>query len=343
MKQKKATLKSVASILNVSTATISNAFNRPDQLSTTLRDKILSECERLGYSGPSVTARSLRTGKTGVIGVLLADSLAYNFSDPVASEFLAGLSQSFDEHNVNMLLLPSKSGNYQNTQVESIPDSFIVYGKPADTKVLDLIQRQQKPMVLVDFRMNQLPSINVNNYQASYEIAKHAIHSTQDHLLIFALKLSPNHSITLGDIDELYNCDEAVARCRYDGYMKAINESGISFEHNHVLQLQDVEPSILKHLIRGALTSAQSVDVLLCMSDRIAIAALEVAGELGISVPSDLRIVGFDGIPQAETLGITTVHQPIEHKGRLAAQMVLEERPYESLELETELIIRSTS
>lgn len=145
MQRKKPTLKTVAAHLGVSTATVSNAFNRPSQLSKALRESILLECERLGYTGPSITARSLRTGKTGVIGVLLADNLAYNFTDPVATEFLAGVSKTLDEAHVNMLLLPPSRENYQNTQVETIPDSFIVYGKPVDSNIIDLILRQHKP------------------------------------------------------------------------------------------------------------------------------------------------------------------------------------------------------
>ncbi len=104
--RKKPTLKEVAKQLGVSTATVSNAFNRPDQLSSSLRERILAQCNKLGYTGPSVTARSLRTGKTGVIGVLLADNLTYSFTDPVSTLFLSGISETLDSMHVNMLLLP---------------------------------------------------------------------------------------------------------------------------------------------------------------------------------------------------------------------------------------------
>ena len=87
------TLKDVAGHLGVSTATISNAFNRPDQLSQKLRERILSECKTLGYPGPNAAARSLRTGRTGIIGVTLSNYLSYSFSDPVANQFLQGCKQ----------------------------------------------------------------------------------------------------------------------------------------------------------------------------------------------------------------------------------------------------------
>ena len=94
----KLTLKSVAKTLGVSTATISNAFNRPDQLSVALRQKILQACHELGYFGPNKAAQSLRKGSSGIVAVILSDSLEYMVSDPVASQFLQGVSRELERH-----------------------------------------------------------------------------------------------------------------------------------------------------------------------------------------------------------------------------------------------------
>lgn len=339
MQRKKPTLKTVAAHLGVSTATVSNAFNRPSQLSKALRESILLECERLGYTGPSITARSLRTGKTGVIGVLLADNLAYNFTDPVATEFLAGVSKTLDEAHVNMLLLPPSRENYQNTQVETIPDSFIVYGKPVDSNIIDLILRQHKPVVAVDFSLPDIPSINIDNHKASYDIAMHAIHGSDDNVLILGLRLEPSTSLSLANLDNLYSSEESVSRCRFNGYKQALEENGITLSNENVWQIHDLEEATLKTMLRGALTAPRKVDVLLCMSDKIALAALSVAKELNVNT----RIVGFDGIPKSAEAELTTVQQPIAKKGQIAAQMALGQLPYESIQLDSELIIRSSS
>ena len=74
---KKLNLSQVAKHLGVSIATVSNAFNRPDQLSSKLRTRILEESTKLGYHGPNLAARSLRMGASGVIGVMISDSLSY--------------------------------------------------------------------------------------------------------------------------------------------------------------------------------------------------------------------------------------------------------------------------
>ncbi|MFC5080569.1 HTH-type transcriptional repressor CytR [Vibrio thalassae] len=339
MERKKPNLKAVAARLGVSTATVSNAFNRPSQLSKALRERVLNECKELGYTGPSITARSLRTGKTGIIGVLLADSLAHSFTDSVATKFLSGISRTLDDSHVNMLLLPSNRENYQSTQVETIPDSFIVYGKPVDSGVIDLITRQHKPVVSVDFSLPDVPSINIDNIKASYEIAKHAIHSSEDNVLILALRLEPSTSLALTNLDNLYSIEESVSRCRFEGYKQALCGNGIELDFENIWQIHDLDEGILKTMLRGALTGPKPIDVLLCMSDKIALAALEVVRETNVTV----RIVGFDDIPQAEEQGLTTIRQPIEDKGRIAAKIALGQLPYESIQLDTKLIIRSSS
>ena len=86
------TLATVAEALGVSTMTVSNAYNRPEKLSRELRERILAKADELGYAGPDATARSLRRGKTGVLGVVLGEALSYAFEDPGAIEFMRGLA-----------------------------------------------------------------------------------------------------------------------------------------------------------------------------------------------------------------------------------------------------------
>ena len=74
--------------------TVSNAYNRPEKLSPELRERILAKADELGYAGPNVLARSLRRGRTGVLGVVLGEALSYAFEDPGAIEFLRGLRRA---------------------------------------------------------------------------------------------------------------------------------------------------------------------------------------------------------------------------------------------------------
>src|ERR1043165_8713618 len=92
--RRRATLASLAAELKVSRTTISNAYNRPDQLSAELRDRIFDAAKRLGYAGPDPVARALRARKAGAVGLVITEPLNYSFSDPAALDFVAGLAES---------------------------------------------------------------------------------------------------------------------------------------------------------------------------------------------------------------------------------------------------------
>ena len=122
-KKNKLTLKDVAQQLDVSTATISNAFNRPDQLSAARRQHILAACEKLGYHGPNRAAQILRKGESGIVAVVLADNIEYMVSDPVASTFVKGVSRVLHEKGKHLLLY---SGNADSIrEVADFVDGFI--------------------------------------------------------------------------------------------------------------------------------------------------------------------------------------------------------------------------
>ena len=84
------TLLDVARAAGVSRTTVSNAFNRPDQLSAELRERVLATAREMGYAGPNPMARMLRTGRAGAIGVVFSDRLTYAVTDPAAVAFLQG-------------------------------------------------------------------------------------------------------------------------------------------------------------------------------------------------------------------------------------------------------------
>src|SRR5258705_12398480 len=103
--RRRATLASLAAGLKLSRTPISNAYNRPDQLSTDLRERVLATAKRLGSPGPDPVARSLRTRRAGAVGLVITEPLTYSFSDPAALDFVAGLAQSCEEGGQGLLLV----------------------------------------------------------------------------------------------------------------------------------------------------------------------------------------------------------------------------------------------
>ena len=186
MNKNKLTLKDVALQLGVSTATISNAFNRPDQLSAARREAILAECEKIGYTGPNKAAQILRKGRSNIVALILADSIAYTVSDPVASTFIKGVSRILQQQGKHLLLYAGDSESILD--VVDFVDGFICYGAPRNPKLAEEVVRQTKPAITVDFNIDGLPSINIDNEKAAYEVASQAI-ANDDHVAILGLRL----------------------------------------------------------------------------------------------------------------------------------------------------------
>lgn len=352
----KLTLKDMSKILGVSTATISNAFNRPDQLSEELRERILLVCKEHGYLGPNAAARSLRTGRSGIVGVMLHDNLSYNFVDPVAQQFLQGMAEVFDNSQHSMLLMPSQDQTDEARGLEAFLDGFIIYGPPLQQKLdrllrqqrLDELGRHAKPLITVDFNFEDHLSVNVDNASGAYSIAKYAISrlnaESSNTIAILGLRLMDGDQLCRVREAELFDesCSPSIRRLR--GYQLAAEEAGMDIPAEHIWNVPVNDHGSGYQAAREALIRSPRPNLLLCTSDRIALAAIQAARHLNLRVPEDVRVVGFDDIPEAATQhpSLTTVHQQTVEKGRAAAEIFLGRRPAESVVLPTELIVRES-
>ncbi|MBT0587368.1 LacI family DNA-binding transcriptional regulator [Alteromonas oceanisediminis] len=336
-------LKQVANALGVSTATISNAFNRPDQLSAKLRERILRDAAELGYHGPNLAARTLRRGESDVIGVMLSDSLSYSLSDPVASQLLQGVADVLVENNKHMLLLSSLVDTSEQLGAESLPDGFLLYGT-IPQKILQRVMRNGKPVVIVDFESAETTSVNIDNEHGAYEIAKLALKGDKTETAILGLKLIDFNRVcrlTQADVDMEY---QEISRSRLAGFMQAANERGVNIAADAIWHIPINNRHNAEIAAREALTKMPRPEVLLCMSDVIALSAIRVARDLGLRVPEDVAITGFDGIPEAEHSQppLTTVCQQSIEKGKLAAQLLMEGAVNKQVVLETRIVQRGS-
>ena len=342
--KKKLNLKQVAEQLGVSTATVSNAFNRPDQLSAKLRDRILKESAELGYLGANLAARSLRRGESGVIGVMLADSLSYSFSDPVANQLMQGIAEVLVEQKKQLLLLSNGISSAEQSGAESLPDGFILYGA-LQGNAFKHILRIGKPVVAVDFEFSDTASVNIDNEGGAFAIASHALSKSDDsQIAILGLRLIESSRVCRLTSEDLVSQSQEISRSRLAGYLRAADDKGINVPADKIWHIPINSPERAEIAAREALTSTPLPSILFCMSDVIALAALRVANELNIAVPEQLQVTGFDDIPEASrsTPALTTVCQQSLEKGRLAARMLLEGNVGEKRILETRLVVRQS-
>src|SRR5918992_147109 len=145
------TLRDVADAVGVTKTTVSNAYNRPDQLSPTLRTRVLEAAAKLGYTGPDAAARSLRRGRSRAVGVIYADPLSHAFADPAFVRFLEGLASMVEQHGVSLTLMPgAPRGAATSSVTAAIVDAFVVYSMADDDPLVNAARDRQLPLICVD-------------------------------------------------------------------------------------------------------------------------------------------------------------------------------------------------
>lgn len=322
MNTKKLTLKDVADKIGVSTATISNAFNRPDQLSAKKREEILAACKEIGYDGPNKAAQSLRKGQTNIIALVLADSIEYIVSDPVASTFIKGVSAELQKHNKHLLLYAGDAKTIRD--ISDFVDGFICYGAPENDKLGKELKRVAKPVVTADFNIVDRPSVNIDNEQAAYDMASRAIEKG-DRVAILGLRLIDSHTTCRIYAEPLFDVERSVSHRRLDGYLRAIKDKGMTISNDSIWHIPQSGGQYSAQAAKEVLTSHPLPDTIICMSDLIALEVLQLASRMNIRVPDTLKITGFDGIDEVKRThpNLATVSQSSEQKGALAARMLL--------------------
>ncbi len=323
MNKNKLTLKGVADIIGVSTATISNAFNRPDQLSAKKREEILAKCKKIGYHGPNKAAQILRKGQSGIVALILADNIEYMVSDPVASTFIKGVSRILQKNNKHLLLFSGNEGSIRD--VSDFVDGFICYGAPQNAALAQELKSAVKPVVTVDFNIEGLPSVNIDNEQAAYDIATTAL-GDDERVAILGLKLIDSPTTCRIYDSPLFGAESSIAQRRLQGYLEAIEKTGNHISNDWIWHIPESQGAYARQAANEVLNCEPRPTTILCMSDIIALELLQCALAKGIDVPGSLKITGFDGIDEAARTrpNLATVCQSSIAKGELAATKLLE-------------------
>ena len=263
-KQIRWTLKSIAKELGVSNATVSNAFNRPDQLSEKRREAILKACKELGYFGPNKAAQSLRSGTFNIVALVLPDSVEYMVSDPVASSFMRGVTSVLEKNNINVLLF-SGSNNNLNSVVDFV-DGFICYGRPRNHALVEQLKTTPKHVVTVDFDINRNASVNINNEQASYEIAKHVLHNINDKVAILGLRLLDENVLCRVYEHHEFQTGESISHQRLRGYQRALVEANISVADDRIWNIPESSERFANIAAKEVLSASPRPNVIIVIN-----------------------------------------------------------------------------
>jgi DNA-binding LacI/PurR family transcriptional regulator len=337
-------LRDVAERAGVSVGSASQAFGRPELVSEELRKRVLAAAEALGYPGPDPAARRLRTGRAGAVGLIFAERLGYQFTDPAAPAFLRGIAAGMQEAPTGLLLIPDSRNRNEaaRTVREAAVDGFIVYSTPQNDPRVEAALARLVPFVTVDRpRGAATPFVGIDDRAAARSAAEHLRELGHERVAVlsFVTALGPGGSLELDLSAE-----------RLEGYKEGLAEA---WDAGLVRTVRPNAPEPARDATAELLRAPDPPTAILAMSDILAIGALEAAAEEGVTVPEELSVVGFDDSPVAlhATPPLTTVAQPHEEKGRLAARWLMEEvergqRPEDGRRraiLPTELVVREST
>jgi DNA-binding LacI/PurR family transcriptional regulator len=340
-----ATLKTVAEAAGVSVSTVSNAYNKPEQLSADLRDRILKISRELGYAGPNAAARSLRSARAAAIGLLFTEKLSYAFSDPYSVGMLAGLSEIVERTRTGLLLIPLPERALGDTDPQALVDSaetarkavvdgIVAYCVEEDHPALDVLMQRGLPLVK-GWDADDSPCVFIDETCAARLVGEHISRLGHQNVAVVVDSTPDGPARAVADTDP-----GRTARLRLKGYRQGLGPdvrvTVVAGGHNAVESGRRAAEFVLDQRDRPT--------AILTTGDVLAFGVLAALRQRGLTPGRDISVAGFDDLPAAEAAGLTTVHQPIAEKGRLLGRMLLDPDFSETrVVLPTELVVRSTT
>lgn len=332
-KKSRVTITDVARAAGLSVATVSRVLSGYEFVKESTRNRVMEVVEQLGYVA-SLPARSLAGGRSRTIGLLVP-----NLDIGYVGTITQGIDRALSKANCDLVLYtshhqPSKETYYVNTIANGITEGVLLVAPQYMSTYLDTLRESDFPYVLID-QADATGSSNIveaTNYQGAYEATRYLCQLGHTRI-----------AFILGALDVW----SAVERLR--GYKAALADCRIPIIEELILKgnyQQQGGYAVTKQMLNNVDPPPTAI---FASNDMSAFGAMDAAREHGLRIPEDISIVGFDDIPQASLVypKLTTVRQPLEQMGQVAAEMLVERiadpsRPPQRVTLATQLIIRDS-
>ncbi len=327
---KRPNLAAVARLAGVSVSTASLAFSGSGPVSAATRERVHAAAEQLGYAGPDPRARSLRQGRSGIIAVVLEETVLDAFRDPVKIALLDGIAQETASSGRALLLLPD-AGEGPSVMATATMDAVVLIScSPHVNRSVAISRQRAIPVVsLGGTPFDEVPSITLDDRAATTILAQHLWSLGHRRVGVVALPLS---SRDRGRLTPEWEAAATVATAldRLAGAREVFGDPEVIVAAGSL-----VDEGLLagRELLGSDLAPGNRPTAIIAQSDLLAAGVIRAAEERGLQVPADLSVVGFDGIRLDNVIAhdLTTMVQPATAQGRAAGRMVLamldEQRP----------------
>ena len=302
------TVYDVAEKAQVSISTVSRALNAPNKVSPPTRTRVLTAIDELGYV-PKAEAVERARRRSGRIGVL-----APFFTSPSFAERLNGVAAALVQSPYELTIYSVDSSARRDSYLTTLPvtrrlDGLIIMTLPFDGVAGQRLLDHGLETVLVEFYHESFTSIEIDNWAGGQLAAEYLVNKGHRRF---------------GFVGDINIPDYAIdsSRQRLIGYRETLAKLGVPLP-DETIALAPLSLEHARHSTRRLLALPDPPTAIFAASDLQAIAALKAARELGLSVPSDLAIIGFDDLDMAAYIGLTTIRQPLAESGRVAVDLLM--------------------
>ncbi len=323
------TIQDVAKTAGVSVSTVSRVLNGKVDVASETQDRIRSVIDHLGYT-TNLAARSMRSFRKNLVGLLMPD-IAY----PFAIEVMKGVNRAIAESDFDLLVYTTgdvrKSGRASHEQkyvsllTNSVTDGVIIVAPVTDEFTTDA------PIVSIDpvVRNPNYAAVHATNYRGALDAME------------YLLGLGHRRIGFISGRGELESANR-----RLNGYRDALTNAGIRVDEE-LIAPGDYTTETAVVCARQLLSFRERPTAIFASNDQAAMGVYQVAAEMGLSIPEDLSVVGFDNIMESKYMGLTTVDQFISEMGFVATKMLIQLINDEALEsqtyqMQTRLVVRSS-
>jgi LacI family transcriptional regulator len=324
----------VAARAEVSITTVSNALNRPERVGAATLRRVLDAVDELGFTPKAAAVSQARRG-VGRIGVLAPFTSYASYRTRLVGILRACQGQAmdvviFDQPSAAESTLPLLGSLPTTGRL----DGLVIMGLPLEDAITDRLAGRRLPAVLVDSFHRDLSSVNVDDEDGGYRVGAHL--AWKGHRTFAYVSERQRSSAFLSQ-----------GQRRIRGFIRALVDAGLGEDAvRHVITTSDVAGG--RAAADVLVQSTAMPDAVFAHFDEIAAGLVGRFLELGVDVPHDVAVVGYDDGDLAQAMDITTVHQPFVESGRVACDLLLAqltggETAVQHVALPTELIIRTSA
>ncbi|WP_182112063.1 MULTISPECIES: LacI family DNA-binding transcriptional regulator [unclassified Actinotalea] len=344
MAHSRPTLADVASAAGVSVSTASLAFSGAGPIAAETRSRVLAAAETLSYSGPNPLGRSLRSGRSGIVAVVIGDELRRSFRDPVSVQVLDGLVGTLGTMGLGVLLVPA-TPHADSARLDPLLASapmdvaVLIWGTRSSDPVLAALQQRGVPIVVGEGpEVDGAAVVGIADRSGTAELVRHLVGLGHERIATVTLPFAGERRCAVVDAERMAELDWTPTRHRLEGFTDAGVRPTLVVEARASLVEEGQAAG------RVVLAGPDRPTAVVAQSDLLAAGVMLAAREMGLRVPQDVSVAGFDGLdlPWLGPDVLTTVAQPLAAKGEalghaVAALLAGESPPTVQLDVELRL------